>query len=436
MANARLIIPRVSVSWGNQNLTAFTGGSFRSEPLVYDVSVDMSMDNNTPTASMKWNPSGAAFAIYEQLLSSSVNSLITIKFYYEGGKAISFEFVWAGHQEVYGNDNTVTVKMRSELDGLINTDVRNTTQVYEENKGTTYMAALSKYDQLYGVKGLVRTNKKAAVDLQKAKLENAYRETETYGSAVANLVKQNGNFVFANSIGKANLSVFPPFSWRPEPGDVIEPSIAQTVFDPTQRYGYLLGPGIIDTVERTLEWTPPQQNTDNNALKQPLPTTNKPQPGVKDDQQNQQTGQQQQQMPGAVSGPKNAEPNRGIRNTQNQEGPTKQILLQKEGQSKLSANIFACPAILGIKPCDVVYLPSLKAGAPYIEDWIVESVSYQQTEGGVEVSIGGTRIFTQEGLMNAAAGEKFRAKAASLNIEGRPGLEAWRKYAWNLPYSQ
>ena len=437
MANARLIFPRVGVDWGGKNLTSYTGESFVSEPMVYDVSVEMSMENNTPTGSMKWNPSGSGFAVYQKLLEKSINDIITVKFYYEGAKKITFEFVWAGHQEVYGNENTVTIKLRSQLDGLINTDIRNTTQVYDEDKGVSYQAVLDKYKKQYGIKdNLVKTSQKAAKDLNKAKLENAYRESETYGSAVANLVKQNGNFVFANNIKKANMAVFTPFSWKPEEGDVTEPGVSETDFDPSKRYGYLLGPSIINTLERTLEWTPPQQNTNTSALKQPLPTTNKPQPGVKDKQKNQKTGQEQLEKKGAVSGPKNAEPNRGVRNTENEDGPTKQILLQKEGQSKLSTQVFACPAIMGIKPCDIVYVPSLKSGVPYIEDWIVETISYQQTNGGIDISIGATRIFTQEGLMNPAAGKKFKEKASSLNKEGRAGIDAWQEYAWKLPWSK
>jgi hypothetical protein len=432
---SQLIFPRVSVSWGNQNLTSFTGGTFVSEPLVYDVSVDLAMDNNNPTGSFKWNPSGAAYTIYQQLLKSSVNQIITVKFYYEGGKSISFEFVWAGHQDIYGNDNTITVKLRSQLDGLINSAVRSTTQNYDQ--GAPFLTAIKKYGQQYGIKdNIVFFEKKAATDLQKATLENAYRESETYGSAVANLAKQNGNITFANNINKANLVIFTPFTWKPNASDVVEPMISGPVTTAVQRYGYLLGPGIINSIERSLEWSPPQQESGANVSKQPLPVPSSPPAGVKEKQTSVEQSNKQAQAPGAVVGPSSAKPNPGVRNQKNADGPIKQILLQKESQSKLSASVFACPSLMGIKPLDIVYVPSLRTGAPYIEDWIVETVAYQQTAGGVEISIGGTRIFTQEGLMNAPAGAKFQQKAASLNKNGRAGLDEWQKYAWALPFNQ
>jgi hypothetical protein len=240
--------------------------------------------------------------------------------------------------------------------------------------------------------------------------------------------------------------VFTPFSRVKDKYEsayeaVLEPTNAQKKFDPAIRYGYLLGPGIVDSFERTLEWQPPQRGKGSDARKQQLVTTPNPAPGPQNKPDN--TGQntasgnaQQQLQQGAPGGTRSARPNNGIRNAKNPDGPDKQLLLQKESQCKLNANIFVCPALMGIKPNDILYVPSLKQGATYIEDWIVENVSYQQTSGGVEVSIGATRIFAREGLMNPDAGVKFQKKAASLNQEGRAGIEAWRKYAWDLPYSQ
>ena len=96
------------------------------------------------------------------------------------------------------------------------------------------------------------------------------------------------------------------------------------------------------------------------------------------------------------------------------------------------------PFIVGIKPNDILYVPSLVEGAKYMEDWIVDSVTYHQTDGGVSVSVGASRVFGKGGLMHSGSngGEKFRKIAASLNKPGQAGLEAWRQYAWNLPGAQ
>jgi hypothetical protein len=445
---ANLIFPRVAVFWANQNLTTFTGGQFNDEPLVYDVSVDISRSGGNPTGSFKWNPTGAAFTIYEQLLTQAINQIITIRFYYEGAKQINFDFIWAGERVVYGNDQTVTIILKSELDGLINTDIRSTTQTSAE-KPTAYKSGVQRLQKQYGLDGfpkLVRTTKIAEQDLNKATFESLYRESETFGSGLSNLVEANGNFVYANNHDGANLVVFTPFSR--EKGkydaafeDVLEPTNAQKKFDPAVRYGYLLGPGIVDSFERTLEWQPPQRAKGADARKQQLVTNPNPAPGAQNNPNNTgvntATGNRQQAaQQAAPGGTRSARPNNGIRNAKNVDGPAKQLLLQKEQQCKLNANIFVCPALMGIKPNDIVYIPSLKEGATYVEDWIVENVNYQQTSGGIEVSIGATRLFAREGLMNPTAGAKFQKRAATLNQPGRAGLEAWRGYAWDLPYGK
>lgn len=443
---ANLIFPRVAVFWANQNLTTFTGGQFYNESLVYDVSVDLTRSGSNPTGSFKWNPVGAAFDIYQQLLQQAINQIITIRFYYEGAKQIDFDFIWAGEKVVYGNEQTVTIILKSELDGLINTDIRTTTQTNDE-KPASYMSGVQRLQKQFGLQKfpkLVRATTVANQDLNKATFETLYREAETFGSGLTNLVEANGNFVYANNHDGANLVVFTPFSrtdkYKTPFEDVVEPTNTQKKFDPAIRYGYLLGPGIVDSFERTLEWQPPQRGKGSDARKQQLVTAANPAPGPQNNSNN--TGQntasgntQQQNQQGAPGGTRSARPNNGIRNAKNPEGPDKQLLLQKESQCKLNANIFVCPALMGIKPNDILYIPSLKQGATYIEDWIVENVSYQQTSGGVEVSIGATRIFAREGLMNPEAGSKFQKKAASLNQEGRAGLTAWQKYAWDLPYS-
>lgn len=432
---SQLIFPRVAVFWGNTNISLYSGGNLDGEPLVYDVSVDLGLNNNNPTGSFKWNPSGAAFDIYEEFVTQRVNEFIEVRFYYEGGKQINFQFVWAGQSIIYGNDMTITVKLRSQLDGLVNADIRSTTQNYDQ--AASYNDALNRYLKQYGLEKypkLVCLNEKASQDLTKATIENAYRESETFVSAITNLVQQNGNLIFPNNVNNdVSIAVFPPFSWDKRAEAVQETTIDQSTFDPCVRYGYLLGPGIINSIERTLEWSPPQVSKEGGKAKQQIPQSRRNANGqnLNTERANQQIGQQQ----GAVQGTSTARPNPGIRNANNPDGPVKQRLLQQESQSKLSANVFMCPHLVGIKPGDIVYIPSLKENVPYIEDWIVESVNYQQSNGGVDVSISGTRPFTTVGLINPAAGEKFKVLALTLNKPGRAGLTAWQEFAWKTARS-
>ena len=79
-----------------------------------------------------------------------------------------------------------------------------------------------------------------------------------------------------------------------------------------------------------------------------------------------------------------------------------------------------------------MYIPSLTGD--YIEDWIVESVSYDQNDGNVSVSVQGTREYGLGTPMDAKNAEVFKKYAIEQGLIGpNATLEAWDRYAWVTP---
>jgi hypothetical protein len=390
---------------------------------------------------MKWDPTGPGFSLYESFISNPeyMKSRIFIDFFYAGGKSIRMAFVWSGQSISYGNDMTVTVKMRTELDGLINGDIRSTAQAYDEKKGESYLNVLKKLKSQYGIQAdLVKYEPKAKTSMEKATLKNAYNNDQTYGGAVANVVQQNGNTVFLNNIGEPNLVVFAPFSWKPEQNTVLNGvTELKSGMDPKpdQRYGYIVGPSIIDSMIRETEWVAPQQTNQNTPSKQTKARDSR-------------TGRYTKQTPATSPqikvtdsskptsspvGTSSARPNPGISNVNNPDGPTKQNALEDERTASMTFQTLLCPALVGIKPYDVVYVPSLTG--KYIEDWIVESVSYDQNDGNISVSVQGTREYGLGTPMDKKNADKFEAYAKGQGLIGpNATLEAWDRYAWVTPF--
>ena len=439
-----LIQPRVRVSWAGINLSAYDGKKdFPKEtPAVYDVEVQLQSQTQAPTASMKWDPTGPGFALYESFISNPeyMKSRIFIDFFYAGGKRIRMAFVWSGQSISYGNDMTVTVKMKTELDGLINGNIRNNAQSHDEKKGESYLNAIKKLQVQYGIQqDLVRYEPKAKTSMEKATLQNAYGNDQTYGGAVANVVQQNGNTVFANNISEPNLVVFAPFSWKPEQNTVLN-GVTEIKPDtdprPDQRYGYIVGPSIIDSLVRETEWKPPQQTNQN--------TPNKQSKARRDPRTGRYTRQTPATSPqvrlsdssnptSSPVGTANARANPGVKNLYNPDGPTKQNALEDERTASMTFQTMLCPALVGIKPYDVVYIPSLTG--KYIEDWIVESVSYDQNDGNVSVSVQGTREYGLGTPMDKKNADKFEAYAKEQGLIGpNATLENWDRYAWITPF--
>ena len=441
-----LILPRVRVTWGDINLSAYNGkGPFpQGAPLVYNVNFDLTSQTQGPTAQMKWDPTGPGFAEYEKFISSEeyMKSRIYVEFFYNRGKRIRLPFVWSGQSIMYGNDMAVTVMMVSELAGMINSNIRNATQAFDEKKGASYLDSINRGIQQFSVNGnLVRYNSVAKRDLEKAKLVTNYSGSgdKTFGSFISSTVQQNGNVAFPNNIEEPNVSIFPPFSWgadKDKPQDVKNGATeipVDTSPKPEVRYGYIIGPSIINSLERKSEWISPQQDTQNK-------------PGAQTIARDAETGRFVSQKPAtaqqnqsnltakpttAVVGTANARANPGIRNKDNPDGPKKQELLQQEGTASLSFQTLMMPVLVGIKPFDILYVPSLKGD--YIEDWIVESVSYDQNDGNVTINVQAKRIQGLGTPMDPKTAEVFKKYATEQGLIGpNATLEAWEKYAWTL----
>ena len=434
-----LIQPRVRVSWAGINLSAYDGTQDfpKNTPAVYDVEVQLESETQTPTASMKWDPTGPGFSLYESFISNEeyMKSRIFIDFFYPRGKRMRLAFVWSGQSISYGNDMSVKVKMKTELDGQINANIRNNGQAHDEKKGESYLNAMSKIRQQYGVESdFVKYEPKAKTSMAKATIKSAYGSDQTYAAAIANLVKQNGNTIYASNIEEPAVVVFAPFSWKPEDNTVlngvteIKPG---TDPKPDQRYGYIVGPSIINSLVRETEWKPPQQSNQNT-------------PGTQVKARDPKTGRYTKQKPAAspqikVSdnakptssplGTANGRANPGVANLDNPDGTKKLNALEDERTANMSFQTLLVPALVGIKPYDIVYIPSLTG--EYIEDWIVQSVSYDQNDGDIEVSVQGTREYGLGTPMDEKNAKKFLEYAKGQGLVGpSASLEAWDRYAW------
>jgi hypothetical protein len=447
--------PRVRVLWGEINLSAYDGTSKgapafpEKSPVVFDVQVDLSAEGDGPTAEMKWDPTGPGYAVYEWFISQPeyMQTQITIEFFYPRGKRVVFVFVWSGQSINYGNDMSVSVKMVSELAGLINANLRNTAQAYDEKKGASTLDVYKRAQKQFGLEKyekILQFNETSLQYAKKAKIISAYGNDWTFGNNIANVAKQTGDTAMGINIGQASVVIMPPFSFKEKEGSAQEPVLnAATAIGPgqlpdvTKRYGYILGPSIIDSITRTSNWKPPQQDNDKTPGSQPRardPRTGrfiaqKPPTAPQVAQSNPEGAAKKTSAP---LGTTNNRASLGIQNKDNPLGQDRQNALNDEKSSELSMDTLMCPILVGVKPHDILYVPSLTG--KYIEDWIVQSVGYSQNNGQVNINLRATRELGLGKPMNEAAAKEFTDFAKSQGLVGpNATLEAWEKYAWDLP---
>ena len=444
--------PRVRVFWGDINLSAYNGDQDfpKDTPVVYDVQVDSADQTEGGTGSMRWDPTGPGGALYEWFVTKEeyMKKQITVEFFYPRGKKVVFYFVWAGQEINFGNDMTITIKLQSELAGLINANQRNVAQAYDEKKGTVPTNVVDKTKKQYNVdkyKDIVQYNPFTLEYWKTVKIGTFYANDSTFGAAVNQIAKQTGDKITPNNIGGSNLIVVPPYSWK-DPKTKKEAEVLNGATDikagenpdPKQRYGYILGPSIINTMRREATMPPPQKTNTNTPNTQAFAT--KPANQNYSSPQNPDTNQQAS-IKGAAAkatssplGTANGRATPGVGNVDNPYGPDRQNALNQENSSKLSLDTLMCPVLVGVKPNDILFIPSFTGN--FMEDWEVKSVGYTQSNGNVTVNIQATRVFATSSPMKKKAYDKFLAFAKEKGLVGpNASLENWDAYAWGLPGS-
>lgn len=455
-SKASLILPRVEVIWGDTNLTSprasegqdnFTATLRGLGPLVYDVRVSMEDQGQTPTGSMKWNPFGPAYELYERCLKNFIDYSIMVTFYYVTGKSITFEFYWGGQTETYGKEMEINVKMVSLLDGLMNATFYASIQADKEEKGKSHKDSVGELEKQFGIQGLnlIRYTNQAAKDTSESIVKTTYTDGSTFMDAVQNLVKDNGNYVFFNNIKTANAVVFTPYSHEERPGVepiVILPSPTLANPDPAKRYGYFIGPGIIQSFTRNFEWQPPQKSQEISAIlarKAEIEKDGKRK--LRDAKNTPDKGEEKarSQAPSG-SGVYQHKTSANIMSTNNENGPKKQDIFTEERAAKLSLTTLMCPSLTGLKPLDIIFIPTYSGD--YLEDWIVTSVEYQQTQGGVDLAIQATRTLNDSSPMSPVSSQTWQGYAESFGlipkkeeastsgIQRNDVLINWTAYAW------
>lgn len=449
-----LIIPRVEVVWGDSVLTA---PSEDFGPLVYDVKVSLEDQGQTPTGSMKWNPTGAAIEQYEFFLKNFSDYSIIVRFFYLGGNSITFEFYWGGQSDTYGKEMEVNVKLVSLLDGLINANFYATVQASRNEKGISHADGVANLEKQFGISDLgldlIQYTDVARKDCSKALVKASYNDGSNFSDAVQNLVKDNGNNVFLNNIGRPNAVVYTPYVWeglRSKKNTVeFRSGVMGIEPDPAKRYGYFIGPYIIESITRTNEWQPPQKSQEINATyarkallakqaKQRAAEAKREERRRRAAEAGRELSSNRSTSPSGVYGAKNSY---NILSSGNEDGPVKQDYFTKERSAKLSMSTLMCPSLVGIKPLDIIFVPNLSG--TYMEDWIVSSVEYQQnSSGGVELSIQATRTYGTSEPMNSFVSDEWNVNAKDTLFTGATGgtltgnglLDKWVEYAW-LRYS-
>lgn len=433
---ANLIVPQIKVDWEGTNLCAYTfPNDPEPQPVVFNVKVDMTGGTGWPTGTMSWNPTGPAFKLYEKLVASATEkTVIKVTFGYGayGGPEIQFFFNYSGTTINYGVDMSISVELACRQ-AWNSSATRNSVSIDKAekfaDKGVDAIQMSKELAASYSDVKPMLYNECAEKDAKEVKIKRAQFKDQTYGSVSSNLQKQLGNDIFLSNIGSTGETVaFAPLAWQgtKKCGQILPPPKGGAALKSKERYGYIIGPGIITSFTRKMEYAPPTNDQTSNVSNPTNPTQSNTPTAIPGQQKRPATEAQKKATEPSkkavnnASSPSNV---KGVQYSENPNGPQKQEVLNQEEGVKMNAEIFMCPAITGIKPQDVIYVPSLDG--KIIEDYKVSTVCYTQDGGSFSVSIQASRPYGLNVPMYKEESKKFLDKAKSLVT-----LADWEQFAW------
>jgi len=424
MTNGRLIQPLIKLVWGSTDLTEFTVGS-GPEPIFYGVKVNLQEKDAVPSLEFKFNPNPIAFSAFLACKNDQVDQPIVLTLGYESGNQFLLKFFYAGCSFSSGNEMDVTVYAISKTKGAWTNNRVNFTM--KEPVPLEEFPGLVKEKCGDACKDIeFEFVGKAAQDAPKIEIKHA-AINQTPHKTVVDIARANGMITSINPDGK--LIIHYPYNLEGENEEDKANASPKPTYNGVIRNVYVVGPGLLNVFNREQKFNVGQTNFDfTNAFTSPV-AFEQDNPKVTDTRTN--PGSTPAEQPGGQSSGTtgNAQPTIAQSGTEKTAASLKDArsAWAKESTTTCSASFFMVPYLVGIKPRDIVAVPSLNPDNPYYEDWIVESVTYAQDEGvNVEISISGKRPFPGEGRLVDDATDKAIKALIALNRD----TKSWHKLYW------
>ena len=388
----RLIQPLVKVKWGDLDLTEYPVGA-GVEPVFHDLKIDIQEKDQVPTCEFAFSPNVPGFEAFQKCVVDNKDKPVIVTIGYLGGTEFKMKFFFTGLTFSTGLDTSAMVFLTVATKGAW-TDNRVSFTMTEQDK-VTLAAFPDKLKAIIGDAGKdinVQFVGQLAEDASKIEIIiNVIQQTPMQiieGLARAMGFKiENGDTVFDG--GPIVLGYSPnyePNKQKDKPVVLGKPGTPK----PAERKCFILGPGLIETFTREMKFNTNISGFDiGKSFKEPgsFEIDNKDIIDTKTDA-GEKAAQAENKAGGTAGKSTGKTPSqKGVRKSAGVEKPARSKKEQEENITA-STEFFMVPYAVGIKPRDFIAIPSLKIPCQYVEDWIVDRVSYTQAqEGGMKVSV-------------------------------------------------
>lgn len=427
MFKGQLIQPRLLVQWGDLELTIDVERP--DYTAIQGVSMSFQSAESYPTCNITFTGDIIGYDLYRKCIDEFREEPIIVSVGYPRGSWFSAQFYYSGATLGSGNTNEISVGCTARKKDYISafTTSLSVDATLEELPQKIQEAVASSGDaDLVAFEFTTLAREVAA----QTKIRGIVGTNQTPGKMMANQFKNVG----------AQIDMSPTADVRRPAAVVHTPAVANAnegVDQPKEKplgtvlslneanYGFLIGPGLIRDITRGVSFGPDAGGANVKTTPANIANPIKPEPRDTGDPK-----EKSLEDPKAPPGPDTKSVGDTMTVT-DESNPNLGVSIKeiREFQDKftMSGGFFMVPEVVGIKPRDFVFIPSMKGD--YLEDWFVDTVSYDFNSGGCNISISGFRLDLAPGrkMVDAATYNLFLDKLKSLKT-----LEDWEQYYWRI----
>ena len=425
-----LIQPYASMIWGDLNLSAYAdAGTGELERLAQKITLSYSKTEDAPTCEFEITPTADGFDVVSQIRQSKelLTEVVEVAMGYEHLPEVSLRslFIFAALDFTTGQDPKVKFTLVSAVKSSW-TENRINYSTEDEMPLSEYPAFL----QEKAGKGAALLKFKfvgqAEIDAADIMLKPHNRINQTPQVILAEITKEHGmELRHGDTALDGTIVIGYPASM---PGELaVDKPELDGQPQPGVRRVHILGPGLIENASRKQSFIVGQSDTRGGTKSKATAASETENKKVTENAALPQQIAGQLPEGAVISGPTDKPMARSATAKDSKNKEEARSAMAKNLAMKLDAQFPMVPQVCGMKPGDLLAIPSIKGPADYIEDYEITEVKYSQNDtGAVMMSIQCISPYvSSQNLMDAETVEKVKARCKQLTH-----ADMWVQYYW------
>ena len=428
MTTGTLTQPIVQVVWDGENLSAYENSDGELEVIAQQVQLDLDKEGKAPSCSFMIAPTPLGFEVFAKLKKNSLQKPFTVTITYPNSQSkIKQKFRFAGMEYTTGMNPRLSIKGVSAVKGC-----------WTDNKISFTM---EKEMSLKAFGDLVKEKagecaKELSLNWGPAALEEAQKimvkinQTQRPPHTIlADALRPHGMLLEVGDTafgGEMSISFSAALKEELQK-DKPEVKEGEKEAEPIKRKVYIVGPGLMIDFTRSQSFNVGSSKTKEGTSTTSSITNETNQKKVVEPNSAPQEETSKQKTTTATKGKSNASSSESGTVVPGSKDEDAQAALARIITTTCSFDVPMLPYMVGIKPRDLIALPSLAGPGDFIEDWEVETVSYRQDQyGGVTISIAGRRPYTGgDPMLDEGTLESVKGTVSDLTTPAK-----WNKFYW------